>query len=462
MDKHHLNVDVNDSSYLSSKALDSPNLSSGYCSSEDSHNTDSSINLIKDTNARHMLNNRSFTHETMLSTQWQYRNEAAKTGGTNFDDLAESLFKPLVQQNVCPMEGTEVTAMRITDSHWHHEHCSSNSLSSQCNMSKQSGLGHTMSQFNRHLTAELCDAVSSDLAENGALQQRTGEVVSHAVDGACVLSRNQCTNAALSTPVVRPLARTRGGVTLASCSVLLRHSASLPNRMNVMSGQGSSVLRCASNSVSPKCRSPSLAQGSRSGVTACDALRDHMYAMKPSGAGPNESAWIKRTSAAQHPITGGTPQRGKMSILEAFLRSTTSRFDANRGSTELAAEEFARLHVTTDGETIETIADEDTVTSSSPPSSLLKQLLTGEITSAELEHSHSNDIQLQMSLPAFSVDSLLTDGFGLDANLQLDDPLSNGIGLLGGDSECTNEMIVVSSDDSKMVCSFVLTVTHSM
>lgn len=453
MASHLLNIEVNDSSSLSSKALDSPNLSSGYCSSEDSHNIEANISRIRGIDARQMLDV-SATGETMLSPHWHYRTVTAKTGGTNFDDLAESLFNPLVLQNVSPMEGTEVTAARITDPHWQNVQSSS---SGEWGMSTQSGLGQTMSQFSRHLTAELGEADSSDLAENGASQQRTGSVVSRSVDGASVLPRNQCTNAALPTTVVRPLSRTRGGATLASCSVLLRHSASLPNRMNVMSGQGSSVLRCASNSVSPKCRSPSFTQNSRNGITACDALRDHMYAMKPSGAGRNESAWIKCSSATQNstnPVEGGALQKGKMSILEAFLRSTTSRFDANRGSTELAAEEFAKLHVTTVGEEVETIADEDTASSTSPSSSILKQLLTGEITSAELQHGNTHDVQLQMSLSAFSIDSLLTDGFGLDADLQLDDPLSNGIGLLGADCESAHEMIVVCSEESKMVGQF--------
>ena len=71
--------------------------------------------------------------------------------------------------------------------------------------------------------------------------------------------------------------------------------------------------------------------------------------------------------------------------------------------------------------------------------------------SAETDLIRTNEDRLNICMPDFSVDSLLTDGFGLDANLQLDDPLSNGIGLLGANEKLSSQELNLVSSGGQMV-----------
>ena len=151
--------------------------------------------------------------------------------------------------------------------------------------------------------------------------------------------------------------------------------------------------------------------------------------------------------------TAAIGRGGVMSILEAFLRSTTPSFDANRGSTAIAADELRQQPgISSSGSSrsrpptkVFLERDDDEIAQTATPApSLLKQLLTSGVDVDESEHSDGDECS-----PAMAVDSVLTDGFGLDADLQLDDPLSHGIGLLQDDS--THASATVASDDNTLV-----------
>ena len=135
------------------------------------------------------------------------------------------------------------------------------------------------------------------------------------------------------------------------------------------------------------------------------------------------------------------------------MRSTTPCFDANRGSTAIAAEELRKLNVSgcSSQPSVKVHAEEvcgDLIQTGSSSISLLKQLLTSNSNNVDLEQSECSDTDSHS--PGMAVDSVLTDGFGLDANLQLDDPLSNGIGLL----EDTHSTGKVGVDNVALVSGF--------
>jgi hypothetical protein len=339
MDMQFLLVETSDANFRFSKALDSPNLSSGYGSSEDSHVVEMGCSL---SNGR---------EEIMASPPIFHRRVGAKSTSANFDDLTESLWKPYVGQVTTPMDVAEApnSSFNAIDNDVIIS-VASNCHPCHVKPAPSSSRHSVLQQFSQHLSTEFSGGLSPDLKDDFSMQSQSSSHFVSTHTG--LMARNQ-----LPVSVVRPLSRQRGTATLASCSVLLRHSASVPSKINTVSAQSSPVLRFTSTGTgSPK---SSLSSASRPAVNVSDALRDHMYAMKPSGRcmKDNDSDWI---TSRQHPhgrckqmiISDNKTKKqtaenvGKMSILEAFLRSTTQRFDANRGSTELAAEEFAKLHVT--------------------------------------------------------------------------------------------------------------------
>jgi len=103
-----------------------------------------------------------------------------------------------------------------------------------------------------------------------------------------------------------------------------------------------------------------------------------------------------------------------MSILEAFLRSTTPSFDANRGSTAIAADELRQQPGISSSDSSRSRPptkvflerDDEIAQTATPAPSLLKQLLTSGVDVDESEHSDGDERS-----PAMAVDSVLTDGF---------------------------------------------------
>lgn len=243
--------------------------------------------------------------------------------------------------------------------------------------------------------------------------------------------------ASLKNCETKALARVRGGAVASSCGALLRHSVSIPSGMKPAAGGGAreGMQRSAggrsqnSGAAHPTCARGDM-KGGRLNALAF-ALEDHRYTLKPlhnnppvtrgsrgrkSGAAPSSSA-----QSAAAPCSGG-----KMSILEAFLRSTRP-LDPNKGSNAaLAAEGLAHLRLET--------GDSDVCRSSS--GTILKKLLTGEIDQNEV-HRCEQEVILERgksgsaSSAIAPAEPILADDFEIGAELLLGQ--SGGNDLLGAD-----------------------------
>ena len=269
----------------------------------------------------------------------------------------------------------------------------------------------------------------------------------------------------------KALARIRGAAVASSCSTLLRHSVSMPNTLKAVNsrcggggsggggGAESTVMRSKSTGsaqpsptglqpfASPPPQSKSLpmrgssshleldAHAGRTTTTTFPGLDDHRYTLKPAQSPSNRTLKVKRTTggATGGGLAAGTDHHraailsGSMSILEAFLRSTLP-MDPNKGSDAVLASK-GLSHLDLDDATMPSsthIKDDP-----DGAGTLLKKLLTGEIDHNEVHRSEQQVIYERRQGPLPAVDSPLIDGFGLDVDLN--DPQSLGIGLLGAD-----------------------------
>lgn len=239
--------------------------------------------------------------------------------------------------------------------------------------------------------------------------------------------------ASLKNCETKALARVRGGAVASSCGALLRHSVSIPSGMK----PGGSATRegmqrsAGGRSQNSGAAHPTCARGDMKGgrVNALAfALEDHRYTLKPSHNPPvARGSRGRKSSAAPSSSAQGAaapPCSGKMSILEAFLRSTRP-LDPNKGSNAaLAAEGLAHLRLET--------GDGDVCRSSS--GTILKKLLTGEIDQNEV-HRCEQEVILERGKSGSaisavaSVEPILVDDFGIVAELlEGNDLLGDGLG----------------------------------
>lgn len=214
----------------------------------------------------------------------------------------------------------------------------------------------------------------------------------------------------------KALTRIRSGAVATSCGTLLRHSVSVPN--NVKSAAAVNKDSAAPVRASGSRSHTSVARGDMKGGRATTAsmlaLDDHRYTLK-SVPNPPVQSKSGRTRKGNTPSAPGAssstvPYSGKMSILEAFLRSTRP-LDPNKGSNAaLAAEGLAHLRIEAD--------DDDDRRSGT----ILKKLLTGEIDQSEVHRCEERVIQERANscstLPIGL--TIAADGFGLGAELLLE------------------------------------------
>lgn len=228
----------------------------------------------------------------------------------------------------------------------------------------------------------------------------------------------------------RALARVHGGAVSSPCGTLLRHSASMPNSVKSAAAAGNGGAK--DGAVAQRSGGSRL-QSSGAGQNACTrgdmrggranalalALDDHRYTLKPSHSPPVPPRNARgRKSSAAGASTQNAPYPRRMSILEAFLRSTRP-LDPNKGSNAaLAAEGLAHLRIETDDDNDDGDDDDDDCRSSG---TILKKLLTGEIDQSEVHRCEQRVIQERVSnCSAHSAsEPVLADDFGLGAALGL-------------------------------------------
>ena len=187
-----------------------------------------------------------------------------------------------------------------------------------------------------------------------------------------------------------------------SCSTFLRHSSSMPNTRFAITQQkchkdaAGSHVRNSQNSqatIASTGHRKSETKGGRSSNTINynSALDDHKYfAIKQTESPPakrvvRNSRSIQNSTNAAATIGSAVPAPdGKMSILEAFLRATC-QFDPNKGSNAaLAAEGMSHLCIE------ETNDDVDT---SARNGNILKKLLLGQINQRDVHRCEERVIQ---------------------------------------------------------------------
>lgn len=242
--------------------------------------------------------------------------------------------------------------------------------------------------------------------------------------------------ASLKNCETKALARVRGGAVASSCGALLRHSVSIPSGMKPSAGgsakeamQRGAGGRSQNSGVAHQTCARADMKGGRVNALAF-ALEDHRYTLKPPhnppvsrGSRSRKSGTMSAPSSAASTLSAA-PCSGKMSILEAFLRSTRP-LDPNKGSNAaLAAEGLAHLRLET--------GDGDICRSSG---TILKKLLTGEIDQNEV-HRCEQQLILERGKSGSalaSAESILADDFGIGAELLLgesegSDLLCDGLG----------------------------------
>lgn len=207
----------------------------------------------------------------------------------------------------------------------------------------------------------------------------------------------------------KALTRIRSGAVATSCGSLLRHSVSVPT--SVKSAAAISKDSAASVRVGGSRSHTSVARGDMKGGRATTAsllaLDDHRYTLKSVPNPPTQSkSGRSRKGNTASASSSTVPYSGKMSILEAFLRSTRP-LDPNKGSNAaLAAEGLAHLRIEAD--------DEDDRRSGT----ILKKLLTGEIDQSEVHRCEERVIQERANC---SIGQTIGEGFGLGTDLLLED-----------------------------------------
>jgi len=443
-----------------SKRICSPGAtSSGYCSSDE---------VLASTN-------NAFKHKSNISDQQllidqplsftaeHYPADALSVEKTNatFDGFADSLWEPLSSAMVDDCQSSN-SATPVPQRRVYHGLIakqlapSRRPLGIEDCLESERVIGQTISVWNRHVASELGNPFSPTLDDCKTTTYKPGMSVDVSIS-----TKGEHSNSKTPTVIIRPVGRARAAAPLVSCSTVLRRSATVPSKMPLVAGQ-CVVSQCSTSRNDHLYSHQPVVTHAESTPSIHEALRDHMYALKvPPPTSVRGSSCIDLSRGSRMKKGDGrlaaSASRNSMSILEAFLRSTTPCFDANRGSTAIAAEELRKPNVS-GGSSCKPFVRIDTgdncsdlTQTQSPAPSLLKQLLIGTgNNSLEVEHSECSDSDSHS--PGMAVDSLLTDGFGLDADLQLDDPLSNGIGLL--EDDCSSGAGTVASDSSMLVSQF--------
>jgi len=374
------------------------------------------------------------------------------------------------------------------------------------NVSRSSGLCSTVSSLHQHM-ADMNDmsATAGDASDfvlryaaksntqlntksdEAFIQHPTASRVVHPMQNSALLGSvfSQCgAISSLRTCEPKALGRIKGGVVATSCGTLLRHSVSIPNAMNTASVQSSASKANGKSMLDSKVRNGTLSStrtnNNDPAIPSCDmrggratsaypGLDDHRYTLKQVPPNHNVSKLRKSGGAhASNPSFCGQDGNMRMagdttSILEAFLRSTRP-MDPNKGSNAaLAAEGLSYLRL------------DERQSREKPDSSgglggnggcatgmLLKKLLTGEIDQGQAlrgqtvdqrhEREHQRMIQDRLLCPSLPIDSPLTDGFGLDVDLTLDDSQIMGMGLMGADIPDITESIWLGDLSDELVC----------
>ena len=431
--------------------------SSGYCSSEEilvSAKTSNTFKRKSNVSAQLLTNRPLSMGIDRLQSSQDDASSVAKTNAT-FDGFADSLWDPL---SISAEDDGQCNNTPVPQRHVYHQLIAKQLAPSKkpsavddiCDSDQR--IGQTISVWNRHVASELGNPFAQTVDDC----RTTFKGSDMSVD-VTLSKKPERSSSKPPTVIIRPVARVRGAAPLVSCSTVLRRSATVPSRMPLVAAQGV-VSQCSTSKSDHLYSYQPKVVHAESTPSIHEALRDHMYALKvpPPAPVPIHSSCVDLSKVSRMgkscSRSDAPASHGSMTILEAFLRSTTPCFDANRGSTAIAAEELQKLNVS--GSSLPTSAKvhvkeecgDLTHTESSAPS-LLKQLLTVSSNNLDLGQTEYSDGDSHS--PGMAVDSLLTDGFGLDADLQLDDPLSNGIGLLK--DECTNATGEVDADTSVLV-----------
>lgn len=216
--------------------------------------------------------------------------------------------------------------------------------------------------------------------------------------------------------------------TVTSCGTILRQSASMPNTRIAVSR-----MKVHKN-VSPDSGAQSCSDSSNSGMDigrpsrgTYSPLEDHRYyaRVKRSESPPplkkrnfsiNSGMHSKSCSSEHDKMVSVRP---KMSILETFLRATCP-LDPNKGSdAALATEGMLNLCIREPK-----APKKKQLACNNGSNNLLKKLLTGEIDDDEEPkepEESSARVSYDSSQNDYLADSLLIDGFGLDAGLSIDE-----------------------------------------
>lgn len=435
--------------------------SSGYCSSDDmlvSGSASSTVKRKSNVSEQRLLDPPlSLPSSRVMITDKTDASSVSKTNAT-FDSFADSLWEPL---STSSLYDSQCGSMPVPQRHVYH-----GLITKQLASSKRSPgadddaetelkIGQTVSVWNRHVASELGNPFAQTVDDcKTAYKSSAVHSAGMSVD-VTVSTKSQSSSSKPPTVIIRPVGRARVAAPLVSCGSVLRRSATVPSKMPLVAGQGV-VSQCSTSRSDHLYSQQAQVLHADSTPSIHEALRDHMYALKVPPPTPVHSSCVDLSKASRPKKGYGQSQtavgRGSMSILEAFLRSTTPSFDANRGSTAIAADELQQLTVSgsrcRQSVKIYTGTDGDDATQTGPQGpSLLKQLLTSSGNSLDVDQSEHSDSEEHS--PGMAVDSVLTDGFGLDADLQLDDPLSNGIGLLEDDA--TDDSGKVASDNNTLV-----------
>lgn len=243
-------------------------------------------------------------------------------------------------------------------------------------------------------------------------------------------------------------------------SSAIRQSVTIPASLNQGSLSRSLTDYSFKNGVSS---SNLLSRNSDRSVSTCDmrggrsssislhpGLDDHRYTLKPAQSqSSNKLSRQKRfsnnnnnsnsfTRASNSSFNHGSStsslcsSNGKVranSILEAFLRSTRP-MDPNKGSNAVLAAE-GLTYLQNDSHERKEAIDPPLRNGGSSSGMLLKKLLTGEIDQREILEEKEEDMledhgtlyrnHIGLSNGQLSIESPLTDGFGLDVDLNMDD-----------------------------------------
>jgi len=448
-----------------SKRLCSPGgTSSGYCSSDELLVSTSTSNTFKH---KSNVSEQQLVIDRPLSTTVGHlpavNDNASSVERTNatFDGFADSLWEPL---SAAAVDDSRSSTTPIPHRRVYHGLIakqlapSRKTPSAGDNSESEIRIGQAISVWNHHVASELgnpfAQTVDDCRTTYKGSKMHSGDM---SVD-VSVSTKGDRSSGKSPTVIIRPVGRARAAAPLVSCSTVLRRSATVPSKMPLVAGQGV-VSQCRTSRSDHLYSHQPVVAHAESTPSIHEALRDHMYALKAPPPAPVHGSCVDLSKASRMRKGFGRADapgnRGNISILEAFLRSTTPCFDANRGSTAIAAEELRKLNVSGSSSQppVKVFTGDDFADSThtvSPSPSLLKQLLIGDANSLDLDHSECSDSDSHS--PGMAVDSVLTDGFGLDANLQLDDPLSNGIGLL--EDDCANGAGKVASDNDVLVSNF--------